>query len=75
MAMTHQEDCLGLHFHDLGWVWEAQEMSWGGLLGQVHLSFFSVATTGEGFESVFLSSRTWLKKRESENKVLLKWIH
>ena len=58
MAMTHQEDCLGLCFRALGWVWDAQEMSWGDLLGQVHLSFFSVATTGRGFECVFLSSRT-----------------
>lgn len=40
MAMTHQEDCLGLCFRALEWVWEAQEMSWGDLLGQVHLSSF-----------------------------------
>lgn len=40
MAMTHQEDSLGLRFRALEWVWETQEMSWGDLLGQVHLSSF-----------------------------------
>lgn len=66
--MTHQEDCLGLCFRALGWVWDAQEMSWGDLLGQVHLSFFFCSHNRTRFWVCIPVQQDLLKKKRKRIK-------